>query len=94
MISAFLISIGLVFITLGTIALVRFDDIYAKLHAISKVDNLGLGFIILGLLVDANSFAQILKILFIWGLILISSSSLSYIIAHTKYTHQDKKNAH
>lgn len=59
MISAFFIGVGIIFITLGTIALVRFDDIYAKLHAISKVDNLGLGFIVLGLLVQANSRARI-----------------------------------
>lgn len=94
MISAFFIGVGIIFITLGTIALVRFDDIYAKLHAISKVDNLGLGFIVLGLLVQANSLAQGLKILLIWILVLISSSSLSYIIVHTKHGKLDKKDAH
>lgn len=94
MISIFFIVIGLIFISLGTLALIRFDGIYAKLHAISKVDNLGLGFIVLGLLTQATTLSEVIKIVAIWALILISSASLSYIIAHTKYSQSEKNNDH
>lgn len=85
MISTALIGLGVVFITLGTIGLVRFQDLYAKLHALAKVDNVGLRCIALGLMLEAPTLSLALKIGAIWLLTLVSSASLAYIIASSKY---------
>ena len=88
MVAWVLIGMGLVFITAGTIGLVRFPDLYAKLHALAKVDNLGLGCIALGLMLQAPSLTLALKIGAIWLLTLTSSASLAYIIASVKYKNE------
>jgi multicomponent Na+:H+ antiporter subunit G len=45
------------------------------------VDNLGLGFITLGLMVQADSWAVILKLGLIWALALLASATACYLIA-------------
>ena len=40
---------GSLFFLGGTIGLLRFPDVYARLHALTKADNTGLSLIILGL---------------------------------------------
>jgi multicomponent Na+:H+ antiporter subunit G len=81
MISLIFIGIGIAFVSAGTVGLIRFKDLYSKLHALAKVDNLGLGFIALGLMLDAPSLSVAIKIGAIWLLTLVSSASLAYIIA-------------
>ena len=72
---------GAVFLVAGTAGVLRFPDIYARLHALAKADNLGLGFIVLGAAVQAGRAAVILKLIAIWGLVLISSSLSCQLIA-------------
>lgn len=76
----FLIT-GTLFFLLGTIGIFRFFDLYTRLHALSKVDNLGLGFISFGLILQSGSWLISLKILLIWLLALLSASTLSYILS-------------
>lgn len=85
MFGAFLVGLGAVFITIGTVGLIRFPDLYSRLHALAKVDNVGLGCIALGLMLEASSVSIALKIGAIWLLTLVSSASLAYIIASSKY---------
>ena len=76
----FLIT-GIIFFIVGTVGIFRFFDLYTRLHAISKVDNLGLGFIALGMMLHSGSLLISLKISLIWLLALLSSSTLSYILS-------------
>jgi len=61
---------------------VRFPDVYTRLHALAKADNLGLGFVLAGLALQADSLAAALKLLLIWPLALAASAAVSYAIAH------------
>ncbi|MGF1548169.1 MAG: cation:proton antiporter [Thiotrichales bacterium] len=70
------------FFLAGTIGLLRFPDVYSRLHALAKVDNLGLGLIVLGLLLRAESVGAALKLVLIWVLALFASATVSYLIAH------------
>ena len=72
---------GAAFFMAGTIGLLRFPDVYTRLHALAKVDNLGLGLIILGLLFQAPGLTVALKIIVIWLLALAASSTVSFLIA-------------
>ncbi|MCC5806525.1 MAG: monovalent cation/H(+) antiporter subunit G [Opitutales bacterium] len=71
---------GAFFFLGGTLGLLRFPDLFSRLHALTKADNLGLGLIVVGLLFQADSIAVGLKLLLIWSLALLASSSACYAI--------------
>lgn len=72
---------GAAFFLAGTVALLRFPDVYTRLHALAKADNLGLGFILLGLLFQVRDLATGLKLILVWLLVLSASASVSFLIA-------------
>lgn len=74
--------LGVLFFIIGTIGLFRFIDLYTRLHAIAKVDNLGLGFIVLGLLLRCDDIFVALKLILIWLLALLSSATISFILSN------------
>lgn len=80
-ITATLLIVGAGFFLAGTVGLLRFPDTHSRLHAITKADNLGLGFISVGLMLQAGGVSTALKILAIWVLVLIASSTSCYLIA-------------
>lgn len=79
--SAGLLLAGAGFYLAGTLGLLRFPDVYARLHALTKADNLGLGLLVLGLALQAESLAAALKILLAWPLVLAASAAVSFTIA-------------
>lgn len=78
---AALLVVGAFFFFAGTVGLLRFPDVYSRLHALAKADNLGLGCVLLGLALQADSFAAALKLLLIWLLVLAASASVGFAIA-------------
>lgn len=78
--SALLLLAGAGFYLAGTVGLLRFPDVYARLHALTKADNLGLGLLCLGLALRADSLAVALKILLVWPLVLAASAAVAYAI--------------
>lgn len=65
----FLVVIGIVFMLMGSIGILRLPDFYSRSHATSKSDTLGILFVISGLVVyegfTLSSIKLILIILFI-----------------------------
>jgi multicomponent Na+:H+ antiporter subunit G len=80
--TAALILVGAAFFLAGTLGLLRFPDLHSRIHALTKADNLGLGFIVLGLLLQAGSIAVALKLLLIWLLALAAAATSGYLIAN------------
>jgi len=80
--SAVLLIIGGLFFLAGTLGLLRFPDVFTRLHALTKADNVGLGLMVAGLAVQAESWAVAGKLLLIWALVLLAGASVSYLIAH------------
>ena len=81
--SVVLISLGLVFFVAGTLGLLRFPDVHSRLHALTKADNLGLGFIVSGAAVQAGGLALILKLVLVWLLALMASATASQLMARS-----------
>lgn len=75
------IVVGAVFFLAGTVGLLRFPDAPSRLHALTKADNLGLGFVALGLVVLAGSPAVMVKLGIIWLLAVIATATTSQLIA-------------
>jgi multicomponent Na+:H+ antiporter subunit G len=78
-----LVVLGMPFFLAGTIGLLRFPDVYTRLHAVTKADNLGLGLVVLGLLVQSESWSMGCKLLLIWLLVLVGSATACHLVAQT-----------
>lgn len=76
-----LLLAGGAFFLAGTVGLLRFPDAFARLHALTKADNVGLGFIVAGLAVESGSAAIAAKLLLIWMLVLLASASVAHLVA-------------
>lgn len=88
--SAVLIVIGCFFYLAGTVGLLRFPDTHTRLHALTKADGLGLGFVVVGLVLVAPSPAVAAKLVLIWLLVLAASSSVCYLIGgHIRRSGED-----
>ena len=77
------IAAGSFFFLAGTVGLLRFPDTLTRLHALTKADNLGLGLVVLGLLLQVDSVLAGLKLACIWLLVLLSGASVSQLIARS-----------
>ena len=80
-VSKTLVILGGVFYLAGTVGLLRFPDLFTRLHALTKADNLGLGLLCLGLAWQVDSLAVALKLLLIWLLALMASTVSCHLIA-------------
>jgi multicomponent Na+:H+ antiporter subunit G len=79
--SLLLILGGAFFFLAGTVGLLRFPDVYSRLHALTKADNVGLGLIVAGLAVQSESWAIVGKLLLIWFLVLLAGASVAHLVA-------------
>lgn len=79
--STLFLLIGAAFFFAGTVGLLRFPDVYTRLHVLAKVDNLGVGFTSLGLLLRSTEITLAIKVVLVWLLVLIASACVSFLIA-------------
>jgi len=76
-----LLLAGAFFFLAGTLGLLRFPDVYTRLHALTKADNVGLGLVVLGLALQSDSLAGAGKLLLIWMLVMLAGASIANLIA-------------
>lgn len=73
--------LGAFFFLAGTVGLLRFPDVYTRLHALTKADNLGLGLVVFGLACQAESWHVVARLFFVWGLVMLSSTTCCHLVA-------------
>lgn len=71
------------FFVAGSVGLVRFPDVFTRLHALTKADNLGFGFLIIGLALRSGSWTAVAKLFMVWLLIVFTSATACHLIAST-----------
>ena len=76
----FLIS-GRFFCITGMIGLIRFPDLFTRLHGASVTDTLGAGFIVIGLILQSGFTLVTAKLIIIMGLILLTSPVATHALA-------------
>lgn len=79
--SALLLIVGAIFFLAGTLGLLRFPDVYTRLHALTKADNVGLGLLVIGLALQTESWAVIGKLVLIWLLVQLAGASIAHLIS-------------
>jgi multicomponent Na+:H+ antiporter subunit G len=80
-----LLLAGACFFLAGTAGLLRFPDVYTRLHALTKADNVGLGLIATGLSLQAESWFVVAKLALIWILVMLASASTSHLVARSAW---------
>lgn len=79
--SVVLLLVGVGFYTVATIGLLRLPDLRTRLHALTKADNLGLGFVVLGLMPHMPSVPAAGKMLLVWLLAMLASAVIAHLLA-------------
>lgn len=74
---------GCAFFLAGTVGLIRFPDFFTRLHAMTKADNVGLGLVVLGLALQADSLATLGQLIVVWFLVLLSSASSAHLLGRS-----------
>ncbi|MGI6022290.1 MAG: monovalent cation/H(+) antiporter subunit G [Methanoculleus sp.] len=80
------IVIGLFFMVVGAIGLIRFPDFYTRVHATGKCDTLGEGMILFGLVLYEGMNLVAVKILLLVIFIFITSPTAVHAILNVAYT--------
>ncbi|MDZ7784357.1 MAG: monovalent cation/H(+) antiporter subunit G [Halioglobus sp.] len=86
-----LVAIGCAFFAAGTAGLLRFPDTLSRLHALTKADNLGLGFICLGLAVRDGTAAGVTMLAIIWLLAMFAGTVSAFLIARWQSAEADRE---
>ena len=81
-VGALLIAMAIPFFWGGSLGVLRFPDIYSRLHALTKADNLGLGLVVAGTVLILNDWAIGIKLLLIWLAVLAASTISCFLIAN------------
>jgi len=82
-----LIAAGLIFFAAGTLGLLRFPDLFCRLHALTKADNLGLALVAFGAAGLWATPAAVLKLALIWALVALSAATSGHMIARHARRH-------
>jgi multicomponent Na+:H+ antiporter subunit G len=79
--AAVLVCLGVFFLLMGAIGLVRFPDFYARMHAAGKCDTLGALLVLVGLAAYAGPSLAGAKILLIAVFVLLTSPTATHAVA-------------
>ena len=69
------------FCLIGGLGLLRMPDVFTRLHAVSVIETLGMGLIILGLILQAGFTLVAAKLIIIAALILLTSPVATHALA-------------
>ena len=72
---------GLFFFFSGSIGLLRLPDLFSRLHALAKADNVGLALVALGVMLLEPDPLNDIKIAVIWLLVMAASAISSHLVA-------------
>ena len=82
MVSWVLIVVGSLSILIGGVGVLRFPDVYTRMHAASITDTVGAGALLLGLMVQAGFTLVTVKLLLMLIFLFLTSPTSSFSLAH------------
>jgi len=86
MISFSIMCLGLLFVVIGSVGIIRFGDIYSRLQASGVSDNAGLGLILIGLIVHGGLQINDLALVILLFLLLLTNPIVTHCIAKSAFT--------
>jgi multicomponent Na+:H+ antiporter subunit G len=76
------IAIGAFFVLVGGIGIWRMPDLFTRMHPAGIIDTAGAGFILLGLLLQAEDWLVAVKLALIFLFLLFTSPVATHALAH------------
>jgi len=80
-----LIALGLFFMIIGPLGLIRFPDFYTRIHASGKCDTLGEGLILLGFILYEGFTFEAVKLVFLVLFIYVLTPTATHAIVRAAY---------
>lgn len=80
-----LISIGLYFLVVGALGMLRLPDVFSRAHALSLTDSIGAVFVLAGLAVHEGFTLNFLKILVVLVLVYLMNPVISHATLRAAY---------
>lgn len=84
-VSTVLLFAGLFFFTAGTVGLLRFPDVFSRMHATTKCDTLGAGLILLGLVFMPGGIYLRLKLLLVIAFLWLTNPTAAHYMSRAVY---------
>ena len=87
------IGLGVAFVFVGTLGMLRFRDVYSRLQASGVSDNAGLGLILIGLVLHSGWQRHDITLLLLLLLMLITNPIVTHSIARSAFVqrHQEEE---
>ncbi|SFC93923.1 multisubunit sodium/proton antiporter, MrpG subunit [Thiohalospira halophila DSM 15071] len=79
--AALLAVAGAVFFLGGSLGLLRFPDVYTRLHALTKADNVGLGLLALGVALHLGDPWLAGRLALVWVLVMAAGTVSCHLLA-------------
>ena len=73
--------VSLFFFATGSLGLLRFPDAACRLHAVTKADTVGLGFLVLAMALRADDWQARILLLAVWLLAMASGATTCQLLA-------------
>ena len=80
-VSWILLLAGSIFVLIGAVGIWRLPDFYTRLHSAGLTDTMGAGLVLLGLLLQAETFMVGIKLVIIGAFMLFTSPTTSHATA-------------
>lgn len=75
------LGLGAFFVLVGAFGLVRMPDVFTRMHAVSVVETLGVGLLIVGMMIEAGFGLVLLKLAFILLLFVFTGPVVIHALA-------------
>ena len=84
-ISWLFLALGSAFLVIGGIGILRFPDLYARMHAAGVIDTLGCALLLVGLAIQAGLTLVTLKLFLILVFVQFTSPTATYALANAAF---------
>ena len=91
--SYIIMGVGVGFVLIGSLGMLRFRDIYSRLQASGVSDNAGLGLILIGLIVHSGWDRHDITLLLLLFIMLITNPIVTHSVARSAFVqgHKDEE---
>ncbi len=81
-----LVAIGAIWSIMGAVGVLRFPDVYTRIHAASLTDTGGATLMLLGMAFLAEPGIVTLKLFFVWAFVMLTTPTASNALASAAYS--------
>ena len=80
-----IMSLGVAFVIIGSVGMLRFRDIYSRLQASGVSDNAGLGLILIGLILHSGWERHDITLLLLLLIMLVTNPIVTHSVARSAF---------